>query len=943
MSNLLYETTGQDQDAQNEHAEEFASVREKSIEGGFTLLKRLIGLYPLKGDIPLETRDSDLLLKKRASRTLPAKSFLSFVPFRWYDPEYEQFVCADRRRRGLVFELIPADVEGRNDEIIDEMADKLTTALQALPGKEPAWMLQIYMQDEPVAAQVHRLRSYMVEHSPSNRQVFNEELQDTKLHPYSEAWLEIMDEHLKLTSRQQGIFRDDMVGGTAWRARARTVRCVLTKAPGSKVDPDDLNGVLERFRQTLVEGGVKIHLLDGESLRDWLLPWYTGDGIDAYQWIEKNPYPKEDEATGELPPEWDLGEACIRGRLSLADECNFCWRHGDQFNRFVTLQPLRHKPRAGVWTRETTGGQSSPFDRLPDGSILAITIVFDAQDLIDERISKLLTVSIGDGADASLTAEECKLSQSWIAKGHRMISVCSGVYLSADSIEDLELNTNKVVAACSSAGFDAIEPGDDLLSIDTYVRMLPFSWNPKVDRKFIRRGRLQWDSHLSRIVPFLGRGTGTGHPGIFAFNRIGVPLTFDPLNSQDRSKNAHMLVLGPTGSGKTATLVSMLMHTMAVHRPRLFLITALPTFGLLGAWFERHGFSVLHKHIKKSEDISLPPFADITELAKDDEIDQASEQSERDILGEAVLAAKLMITGGRKQDEEALKQEDITMIGSAIIKAGKKAAAEDRQALTEDVVQAFRDLSQGEGNYTHNQCEKMLGMAVAMEKYTQHWDGQLFNRPGENWPDVDVTIVELGMLARTGYESQLALAMTGLMGRINDRVEHNQYSGRPNITLIDEAHLLIQNPLVGPYINKISAMWRTFGGWLWIATQNLRQIPESSKQLLNQPEWWLALSSDQDEVDEISKFKDLSPEEKTLLKQARKEPGKYVEGVVMSKKLLSLFRNVPPTLALAIAQTEQNEKQQRHQIMKELGLSEELDAAIEIAKRIEAGRREFRL
>ncbi|MES9977438.1 MAG: hypothetical protein ABW107_01680, partial [Candidatus Thiodiazotropha sp. 6PLUC5] len=127
MSNLLYETTGQDQDAQNEHAEEFASVREKSIEGGFTLLKRLIGLYPLKGDIPLETRDSDLLLKKRASRTLPAKSFLSFVPFRWYDPDYQQFVCADRQRRGLVFELIPADVEGRNDEIIDEMADKLTT------------------------------------------------------------------------------------------------------------------------------------------------------------------------------------------------------------------------------------------------------------------------------------------------------------------------------------------------------------------------------------------------------------------------------------------------------------------------------------------------------------------------------------------------------------------------------------------------------------------------------------------------------------------------------------------------------------------------------------------------------------------------------------------------------------------------------------------------
>ncbi|MCU7886496.1 MAG: conjugative transfer ATPase, partial [Candidatus Thiodiazotropha sp. (ex Lucinoma annulata)] len=226
-------------------------------------------------------------------------------------------------------------------------------------------------------------------------------------------------------------------------------------------------------------------------------------------------------------------------------------------------------------------------------------------------------------------------------------------------------------------------------------------------------------------------------------------------------------------------------------------------------------------------------------------------------------------------------------------------------------------------------------------KYTYGWDGKLFNRPGDNWPDADITIVELGTLARSGYEGQLALAMTGLMGRINDRVEHNQYSGRSNITLIDEAHILLQNRLVGPYINKISAMWRTFGGWLWIATQNLHQIPETSRQLLNQPEWWIALSSDQDEVDEISKWKDLSLEQKELLKSARKEPGKYVEGVVMSKKLLSLFRNVPPAVALAIAQTEQKEKAVRHEIMTEMELPEELDAAIEISKRIEAKRRAF--
>ena len=944
MSRILTNVSSIDEDRDDRVADNaYGAYRMKSSSGALTLLKRLVGLYPVNGEIPLERKDNDLLVKAKPHRTLPTKSFLSFVPFRWYEPSSQQFICADRRRRGFVFELIPADVEGRNDEIIHDMADKLTTALQAIPGKEPAWVLQIYMQDEPVAAQVHRLRAYMSEHQPKDNRRSQEDRGDLPLHPYSEAWLDIMDDHLKLTSRESGIFQDDLVGGTAWRARARTVRCVLTKAPGARVEPEELNGVLERFRQTLVEGGVKIHLLSGDDLREWLLPWYTGDGAEAYRWMEKNPYPSDDEAAGVLPPTWDLGEACLRGRLSYSDESHFCWRHGDRFNRLVTLQPLRHKPRAGVWTRETTGGQSSPFDRLPDGAILAMTIVFDAQDLVDERIARLLAVSIGDGADASLTSDECKQAQNWIAKGHRLVSMCAGVYLASTTMEDLEVNTNKVVAACSAAGFDAIEPGDDLLSIDTYVRMLPFSWNPKVDRKFIRRGRLQWDSHLSRIVPFLGRGTGTGNPGIFAFNRIGVPMTFDPLNGGDRSKNAHMLVLGPTGSGKTATLVSILMHIMAVHRPRLFLITALPTFGLLGAWFKRHGFSVSHKYISPSENISLPPFADIHLLAEEHEEETTDENNERDILGEAVLAAKLMITGGRQQDEDDLKQEHLSMIGSAIVKAARMAASEKRQAITGDVVQAFRDLAQGEGNFTHAQRERMLSMALAMDKYTQGWDGKLFNRPGDNWPDVDVTIVELGTLARTGYEGQLALAMTGLMGRINDRVEHNQYTGRPNITLIDEAHLLIQNPLVGPYINKISAMWRTFGGWLWIATQNLRQIPETSKQLLNQPEWWLALSSDEDEVKEISKFKDLSLEEMTLLKQARKEPGKYVEGVVMSKKLLSLFRNVPPALALAIAQTEQEEKRVRREIMEELGLSEELDAALEVARRIEARRREFRL
>ena len=66
---------------------------------------------------------------------------------------------------------------------------------------------------------------------------------------------------------------------------------------------------------------------------------------------------------------------------------------------------------------------------------------------------------------------------------------------------------------------------------------------------------------------------------------------------------------------------------------------------------------------------------------------------------------------------------------------------------------------------------------------------------------------------------------------------------------------------------------------------------------------------------------------------ARKEPGKYVEGVVLSDKLEALFRNVPPALTLALAMTEKHEKAERAALMREHGCSE-LEAVYRIADQL---------
>ena len=69
----------------------------------------------------------------------------------------------------------------------------------------------------------------------------------------------------------------------------------------------------------------------------------------------------------------------------------------------------------------------------------------------------------------------------------------------------------------------------------------------------------------------------------------------------------------------------------------------------------------------------------------------------------------------------------------------------------------------------------------------------------------------------------------------------------------------------------------------------------------------------------------------------KKASGDYVEGVVISDVLLTLFRSVVPALSLALAQTEKSEKAVRAELMKKYHCSE-LDAVHRIAEAIKQKR-----
>ncbi|KOP35210.1 type VI secretion protein, partial [Xenorhabdus sp. GDc328] len=526
-----------------------------------------------------------------------------------------------------------------------------------------------------------------------------------------------------------------------------------------------------------------------------------------------------------------------------------------------------------------------------------------------------------------------------------------------NDVTDLNQRVHQLSSTLLSTGLQPVRPEFSVSPLNTYLRALPMCFNPQKDKKYWY-SRLSWVQHLAGLMPVTGRSTGSGHPGFSFFNRGGAPLTFDPMNKQDRTQNAHLLLFGPTGAGKSATLCASLVQLMAIHRPRLFIVEAGNSFGLLADYYASLGLTVNKIGIKPGCGVSLALFADAHQLLQlspqhlriheadipdtDESQDEGDEQ--RDILGEMEIAARLMITGGEKKEEERLTRSDRGLIREAIMMAAHTSHEEQRQMLASDlqnalyaIVRNHQQDEHGQPLITAHRRARADEMAGAMSMFTQGFEGELFNRPGTPWPEVDVTLIDLGTLARENYSAQMALAMVSLINTVNNLAERDQYQDRELQLVIDEGHITTTNPLLSPYMTKVVKMWRKLGAWLWLATQNLADYPDTAEKMLNMAEWWLCLTMPPDEVEQIARFKKLTEEQKAVLLSASKLPRCYTEGVVLAKKIEALFRVVPPSLYLALGMTEKEEKAERRALMREHQCSE-LEAAMLVARKMDIAR-----
>lgn len=860
------------------------------------------------------------------------------LPWRDYNELHKCFLLEDNESVGVCFKITPISCEARPDLMMEEIAKSISEALKnAIPSeKENPWILQMYVTKEPGLSTVYQeIEDYFPE--------------ERKCTPLTQDYLKTLREHFDYITRPGGIFHDTQVTNLQFRGGVTHVYAVLyrririkkSKIAIRRTHLNDSVCVSRKFAAQMRSCGMKVKRMDGKQFYEWMARWFNPS--------KKNGSFYPDEA--QKLPGYDLAEQLF---FSAPESFVEGWMLGGLPHKVLTIQNMTSHPVIGHLSAERKRSVDDKVfnlvDHLPEGSIFVVTLTLQAPSDVALHLKTIHDSAVGSHALAAKVKQEVHIAQKSIANGDNLFPVVMAVYLKGETVDELHEKEASVEVLLNSNGFKVITDYE-LFPVDAYLRYLPMCYDFYFDKHNAERSRYLLLSDIAKLLPFYGRSRGTGHPGMVLFNRGGEPWTYDVM--ADKSKNAHMLVLGETGTGKSNLLNFLIAHDLALYNSRFFIIDAGGSFDLLGDYCASLGLTVNKIKIDTKQPVSLNPFSNglriieqlealdyshrekflsesceklIQEQQDNQNKDQMIEDDEpRDILGEMVLAALMMITGGEKKEEESIRRSDRMLIMDAIIKAAYSVRDQHRdQMIASDIVESFEQIALTLDPLRDGEkIRRAREMADAMRYFTKDpVSSRFFNTTGKPWIDADVTIIDFGLFAREGYEAHRSIAFSGCMNHILTMAEANQKSNRAIKVVCDENHIFTSIPLLADIQTRVAKMGRKLGLWLWLATQNMKDFADGARRMLAQIEVWVCLALPPDEVNEIERFKILTIEQRAILLSAKKEKGKYTEVIVLSPKEKGLCRNVPPTIYLAMAATDQDEKYLRARIMQELQCTE---------------------
>ena len=880
-------------------------------------------------------------------------SFTDLLPWAEYIPESKQILMIDGHTRMACYELTPLASEGRTEQYLQEAADNLALMLAESfhEHSDDPWVVQFYVNNEPD----------LDNHIESVKRYIRPEILETQ---FTQEWLKIYQEHITDLVRKEGYFEDEAVTGAVWRGQMSRLRMTIYRKyasgkPSYEHPESELNDICQKIESNLDGIGIKHRRMNGEDFFWWMLLWFNprpmvtdGNVAELHNVIT---YPGDED----LPIGNDLAEMLTLSRPVADEEKGYLYFDGLPHAALQIIN-IKSKPRAGHLTGERSSG-STMLDKLPEGTVISYTMTVLAQDEIAKRITLVEERAMGETAESTQKRKQAAAVLDKQAEGDKLYALEMVIYVRGEDDRDIRRKLDLATTQLTINGLSAIPVSKEVIALDNYVKNLPGVYTPAYDMKARRKAKPYFVSHAAALAPIYGRSRGSENPHMMFFNRTGEPTSIDPLNYGDRNKSFHSLVFGPTGAGKSATLVWLQSCVFAIHRPRLFVIESGNSFGLWGDWCKENGATVAKNVLSMDSDLSIPPFGNAMKLLKtedkhtlaatidnslvdDDDDDDDDDKAKRDYLGEMELVATIMVQNG--DNSQPLSRAQRLALRFALVEAAEKEfelRGSESIVTPTDVTEALKEIAKRDQFKHHN--DQILEMSYAMELFTDGLNGHLFNRrEGQLWPDVDIQIVDLGQAAGEANKSTLAVAYVSLIQDINARIERDQMDERYTLVLTDEAHLIYTDELIPAFVMKAIKQWRKLGCGMTLATQNVEDFPGSSKRLLSMMEFWMCLAMDKDEVEKISRFRDLNAEERNMMVNCTKAPGKYVEGVILSDKHKLQFRNVPPSLFLALAQTEKHEKAKRGDMIREHGLEgpdAELQAALLVGEQIRQSRLEM--
>ena len=889
-------------------------------------------------------------------------SFADRLSITEYLEESKTFMLEDCYSQAVVFAASPIATEGRSKDQIAELRNTLQAAFKQAFGIAHGgsdWVLQIYSwKDDDLYRYVDEIYSSI-----------HEEVRDTE---FTEQFLDVLEEHFRGVNQAEGIFKDVQVTGKQWRGQMRRTYCVIYRRcskleiESASFDPiNDINEVADRFSHLLSSSGVKIRRLDGETVFRWLTDWFNpnppitnGDREALYRLVG---YPKR---KNDKPYGFNLAESVLFSE-PISDPDNGCWWFDDMPHTFMRFKGLTQAPDMGQLTGEVSKGtgknqrSSCLMDSVPAGAMLVQTIIFVSPTKIDSHLMSLSSAQKGETQEAQRAQQALNEVELQRQNDQDVFYASQGVYVRGENLVELQDRCKSLKNNLLSNGVMALDASTDPLITESYPLHLPGCFQPELDTKR-QYMQLYYSQHLANMCPIFGREQGTGNPGLVVWNRGGEPLTLD-MFGKDRVRAAHGVVIGPQGSGKSASLNYMAASVMAVHRPRLFILDKGGSFELLSEYFAQHGLTVNYMRINKSAKFSLCPFLDAGEVVKQieeakakakaaamaaqnetpaEEVDEDEDDAPRDPLGEMEQSLYIMVTGGNMEAFARITQLDKALMRAAILAAGIKSLRDGKKTLTQDVREAMLDIAEREVKLEPDQRTRLKELAASLELYcTGELDARMFNTVGEPWPDADVTVLDVGVYGSDRYPAQLALAYIGYMQRVINKAEETQSQRRDVVNIVDEAHLYTGNPLLGYQIAFAVKVARKIGLWMLLATQNVEDFSKGDdiKKVLGLFEWWFLLNMEYKEVEDLSKYRNLTPEQKVMILSCSKQQRAYTEGVVMGNPKTvgeMLVRQVPPSIFLTLAMTDPNEKNERRALMEQYGLSSQYQAAEMMAQEL---------